>query len=239
MGIARFHNSLVRKLDNWFSPKAAQSSAVDPAMVDKFPSAYYDSGEWMKNTFLGYSIQQCPLDMQLYQELIFKLRPPFILQTGVFHGGSLLYYASLLDLMKAPPEALVIGVDIKLSESAKTLTHPRIRLIEGSSVEPKVISAVQALLPVPQGMVILDSDHSKWHVAAELKLYPEFVAVGSYLVVEDTNVHGRPVFIEHGPGPFEAAEEFLKADSRFVREDAIWKRNLFSFHQYGWMKRIS
>src|SRR3954451_6594534 len=73
---------------------------------------YYSPSSWMQNTFIGYPIWQCPFDLQLYQEIIVKTRPPFIIQTGVLHGGSVLYFASLLDVINAPADALVIGVDL-------------------------------------------------------------------------------------------------------------------------------
>jgi cephalosporin hydroxylase len=142
----------------------------------------------------------------------------------------------LLDLIDAPPEALVIGVDIVLTESARTLNHPRIRLIEGSSTDPEVVAKVKALLPSPDGMVILDSDHSKQHVDNELRCYHPFVGIGKHLVVEDTNVNGHPVVPHFGPGPRESVDEFLAHAPAFRADDA-WKRNFFSFHQHGWLIR--
>jgi cephalosporin hydroxylase len=199
---------------------------------------YYQSLAWDSNTFLGYQIKQCPFDLQIYQELVTRLRPKYIIQTGVAGGGSVLFLATLLDLCSAGPDAVVVGIDVQLSAAARSLNHHRVRLVEGSSTDPLTIRVVESHLPRGGGLVALDSEHIEHHVARELRMYSEYVAIGSYLVAEDTNLNGHPVFPSFGPGPFEAVEGFLREDVRFVRDD-LWKRHLFSFHQDGWLKRVS
>ena len=213
----------------------APTPAEIQAAIDSFHELYYASLGWDRNTYLGYQIKQCPLDLQLYQELVARLRPGFIVQTGVAGGGSMLFFATLLDAIGADSAAVVVGIDIGLSAEARTLKHPRIRLIEGSSTDAQTVQAVEAVLPRGGGMVSLDSDHTAAHVLEELRVYQRLVGVGSYLVVEDANLNGHPVYPAFGPGPREAARTFLQEETRFVTDQEIWRRNLFSFHQ--WLRR--
>ncbi|HEX5368933.1 MAG TPA: CmcI family methyltransferase [Dehalococcoidia bacterium] len=199
--------------------------------------SYHSPDTWQKNTFLGYPILQGPIDLYLYQELIYRLKPAFILQTGIAGGGSLLYFATLLDLIGAPTRAVVAGIDIDLSDSALTLTHSRIRMFHGSSTDPEIVSTVREALPPGTGLVVLDSDHSCAHVRKELSIYSDFVGVGSYLVCEDTNINGHPVNPFWGPGPHEAMRDFLEHDKRFINDEPLWRRNLFTHH--GWMRRVA
>lgn len=121
---------------------------IPPAeVVDAFHRLYYHSLGWDENRYLGYQIKQCPFDLHVFQEVVFKLRPRYIIQTGVAGGGSALYFANLLDLIGMDASAVVIGVDVELTPAARTLRHPRIHLIEGHSTSAETIKAVESFLP--------------------------------------------------------------------------------------------
>ena len=209
-----------------------------PWITKQFHRYWYYSHIWEEHTYMGYNVKQLPFDLMLYQEIIFDRRPSYIVQTGVSLGGSIIFFAHILDAMQADSSAVVVGIDIKLTPEARTISHPRIHLIEGSSVDNQTIQAVENLLPNHNGMVSLDSDHSFEHVRQELQLYQQFVGLNQFLVAEDTNLNNHPVNSLFGPGPYEAVVEFLKTTDKFVQDD-LWKKNMFSFHQYGWLRRVS
>jgi cephalosporin hydroxylase len=214
--------------------KTTAARLLRPFIINSFHKLYYSSENWQQNTFLGQRIEQSPLDLHLYQELVFRTKPHLIVQTGVAAGGSILFLATLLDIIGAESTASVIGVDIKLTENAKTISHPRAKLLEGSSTEHSIVDQIRKRLPEGNCMVILDSDHSKAHVLAELQAYSDLVSPGCYLVVEDTNINGHPVYPSFGPGPYEAVTDFLNQNHGFI-EDHLWRKNLYSHHR--WLKR--
>src|SRR5262245_6452400 len=178
-------------------------------------------------TWLGRPIIQLPEDMIRIQEVIHRIQPDVILETGVAHGGSLIYYASLCKVME---RGRVIGVDIEIRpHNRKAIAeHPLtsyITLVEGSSTDPSTVARVQELLrPGERVLVLLDSNHTKAHVRAELDVYAPLVAAGSYIVATDgimAAVAGRP---GSKPGwewdnPSEAAREFAAANPHFKLEE--------------------
>ena len=218
--------------------KSIIKKILSPIVIKFFHYIWWQSKDtWPRNKFLGYEILQCPFDLQIYQEIIFALKPEFILQTGVCGGGSIVYFSSILDLMDASNDVKVIGIDIELSKEAKEIKNDRVILFEGSSTSDEVVSKIKNYTQGKKGIIILDSDHSETHVSKELSIYKDFVQKGCYLVVEDTNLNGNPVHPNFGPGPYEAVKKFLLENKDFRQDNQLWKRNLFSFHQYGWLVR--
>ena len=167
-----------------------------------------------------------PGDMFIYAEIIHKNRPDVLIETGTFHGGSAQFFA---DCMERTGRGCVISID---TNAVSRPEHPRILYLEGDSVEmaSRLKEHIESGWKV---MASLDSNHHKEHVLAELNAYKEIVTPGQYLVVEDTNINGHPVYPDYGPGPYEALQEFH--DSRFAADEMLAKRHLFSMHT--WLRR--
>ncbi len=219
-------------------PEPAQPPAAAPlSLQDAFHQTWYDCQLWKEIAWFGLPIRKNPFDLFQYQEIISQQRPEFVIECGSFVGGSTLYFAHLLDLVG---RGKVISIELANCWDSRVLEHPRVVPLAGSSVDPQIVSRVRQL--VPEGapcFVILDSDHRAEHVLAELHIYREFVQVGNYMVVEDTNINGHPVLPGWGAGPFEAVEAFLKEDSRFT-PDRWRERKLFmTFAPSGWLRRVS
>lgn len=177
-------------------------------------------------TWLGRPLIQLPEDMLRVQEVVFRVEPDVILETGVAHGGSLVFYASLC---KALGRGRVIGVDIEIRPHNRGALEahvlaPLITLIEGSSTDAGVVAEVRSQIePGERVLVVLDSAHSRDHVLAELEAYAPLVSVGSYVVAADGIMAavaripgGRPEWTQDNP--MEAAREFAARNADFVLE---------------------
>jgi cephalosporin hydroxylase len=201
-----------------------------------FLRSYYadEIHTWRDTWFLGHQVFKCPTDLWVYQEILSKLRPDLIIETGTAYGGSALYLASICDLIN---HGHVVTIDVK--EIPTWPIHNRITYLVGSSVEEKIVAKVSDFAKgASTVLVILDSDHSLSHVAAELKTYAPFVTQGSYLIVEDTIVNGHPVYWGHGPGPMEAAMKFLKENGDFEMDRSLEKFRL-TFNPKGFLRRVA
>jgi cephalosporin hydroxylase len=211
-----------------------QPSGED-GIIDAFHRLYYDQPDttWNNTYWMGVRTQKCPLDLWIYQELIFELRPDIIIETGTCQGGSALFLASICDLIG---NGRIFSIDIEPGPSRPK--HRRVRYILGSSTDPDIVSIVrQQILPKHRVLAILDSDHSKDHVLNELRAYAPMVTTGSYLIVEDTNINGHPVNAEFGPGPMEAVNEFL-SENRDFEIDSSREKFLMGFNPRGWLRRV-
>jgi len=202
--------------------------------VRAFHELYYDSRDttWKDTRWRGVRAQKCPLDLWVYQEILHEVQPDFIVETGTAEGGSALFLASMLDLLG---RGEVITIDVL--ERPDYPRHPRITYLPGSSIDPTIVGHVSDLVgDEDKVVVILDSDHTKDHVLAEMKAYGPLVTKGSYLIVEDTNINGHPVLPDFGPGPWEAVEEFLQGSDQF-QVDRSREKLLMTFNPMGYLRR--
>jgi len=197
--------------------------------------------------WLGVPIIQFPSDLVVLQEIIFKYKPDIIVETGVAHGGSLLFYSSILSLIKK--KFTVIGIDIKIKPANKkkilSLALSRhIRLYESSSVDSKVFDRVKIASIGKKVIVILDSNHSHDHVLREIEMYSQIIKKNGYIIVQDTSIEfiqkkhvnkGR----DFGPGnsPFTAVQKFLKHNSKFVCDKFYENKSLITSCIGGFLKK--
>lgn len=210
------------------------------SVVDQFHVLWYSSEAPGAVAWQGHPILKSPLDLWMYQQLITTSRPDVIIETGTHRGGSALFFAQMAELCRHPMDVITIDFNPKLDYDPN---QHRITSIRGiSTADATVVQVHRKLAELSSArklsvMVVLDSDHSKANVLAELRLYAGFVTPGQWLVVEDTNVNGHPVLPDHGEGPYEAVSEFLQSTSDFA-VDASCERFLFTQNPRGWLRRL-
>ena len=197
-------------------------------------------------SWMGRPIIQLPQDMMAMQEIIWQVKPDLIIECGIAHGGSIIYYASLLEL-QGHGEVLGIDLDIRPHNREALQSHPmfkRISMIEGSSIDPAIAAQVQALAAGKKVILVLDSNHTHDHVLEELRLYAPLVVVGSYCVVMDTVVEDMPAdaFPDRpwGPGdnPKTAVWAYLKENQDFEIDKRMDNKLLISVAPDGYLLRV-
>jgi cephalosporin hydroxylase len=209
---------------------------IRPGMVvHDFHQLFYNTAErtWDTTRWFGVSIQKNPLDLMIFQEIIYEVKPDVIVEAGTAFGGSAMFMAQMLDLLG---KGKLVTIDIEAQPNRPA--HPRIQYLLGSSTAPEIVEQVKSVIkPGDKVMVVLDSDHRKDHVLKELLIYSKLVTKGSYLIVEDTNVNGHPVQSNFGPGPMEALEEYMK-DHSDLEIDKNRERLLITFNPNGYLRKV-
>jgi cephalosporin hydroxylase len=198
--------------------------------------------------WLGRPIIQLPQDMFVMQEIIWEVKPDLIIETGIAHGGSLVFYASLLELTGGDGQVLGIDVEIREHNRQAINSHPlskRIILMEGSSVDSRIAEAVYRVAKTKRCVLVaLDSMHTHAHVLRELELYADLVTKNSYCVVFDTGIEDLPEGLfpdrpwNKENNPKTAVREFLKKTDRFVVDREIEAKLLFTVAPGGYLRCV-
>lgn len=224
-----------------------EDTSLQQKALEVFQDA--DKHRWVHQTnWFGEPLLNLPQDMFAIQEIIFRTRPRFIIELGVAWGGSVLFNATILSVLGGER---VIGVDVYIPHDlkARLSSHGRvselITLINASSVEAETAAKVQAIIGDTRDvLLILDSNHTHAHVLAELRLYAQFVGKGHYIVCSDTIVEHIPPQVhrprEWGPGnnPKSALDEFLRKNDRFVTDETVDQKLLFTCNPGGYLRCV-
>ena len=199
-------------------------------------------------SWLGRPIIQYPQDMVAMQEIIWKVNPDLIIETGIAHGGSIIFYASILDLLGGNGQVLGIDIDIRRHNRIKIERHPmfkRIKMMEGDSIDKHVMDAVYRFARWKERVIlVLDSNHTHAHVFKELTMYSPLVKRDSYIVVFDTVIENMPDKYfsnrpwKKGNSPNTAICDFLKTNNRFRVDREIQSKLLVTVAPDGYLKCI-
>ncbi|MFX1363494.1 MAG: cephalosporin hydroxylase family protein [Promethearchaeota archaeon] len=204
-------------------------------------------------SWLGVPVLQAPQDLQAFQEIIWRIKPDLIIETGIAYGGSIIFSASMLALLEMCGEiekGEVLGIDIEIRPHNKEaiLAHPmssKITMLEGSSIDDSIIAKTREYAKVKKRIVvILDSNHTHEHVLAELRAYAPLVSIGSYCVVGDTGIEDLPNgTISNRPwgkgnNPKTAVWEYLKENNNFEIDKNIDTKLILTASPDGYLKRI-
>lgn len=232
-------------------PDLMSKMARDPEIARLKRELFLKSCEYRYSynySWLGRPIIQYPEDLAALQEIVWKTHPDVVIETGVAHGGSLIFYASLLQMLGGQGQVIGIDIDIRSHNRKAIEEHPlssRIKLVEGSSIDAGTVAHIRSLVAgAKRRMVVLDSMHSHAHVLEELRAYSPLVRAGDYLVVLDTVVEYMPksAFMDRpwGPGdnPLTAVKAFLQENDRFELDREIDDKLLLTVAPGGYLRCV-
>lgn len=200
-------------------------------------------------TWMGRPIIKFPSDIVIQQELMWKLKPDLVIETGIAHGGSIIFTASMMEMMGIDGEVVGVDIDIRQYNRALIEEHPmakRITMYEGSSTSPEVVEKVRKhTVDCKVVMVVLDSLHSHQHVYNELKAYAPFVSIGSYCILPDTFIeffpkgyysHNRPWDV--GDNPYTAMKQYLAETDMFAIDHGLTSKAVITETIDGYLRRL-
>lgn len=245
--IKKFKDSIIENLAKLGQDVNLHNKSI-AWIKDTAPYNYTYNFEW-----LGRPIIQFPQDIVAMQELIWDVKPDLIIETGIAHGGSLIFSASMLTLLQVSgviKDGMVLGIDIDIRKHNRVEIekHPlanKIKMIQGSSIEETIINQVHDFAKDYNNiLVVLDSNHTHNHVQAELNAYAQLVSKGSYCVVFDTIIEDMPNDMfsdkpwDKGNNPKTAVLEFLKTHTEFEIDKSIENKLLITVAPDGYLKRV-
>lgn len=215
----------------------ADGSTPNPGEI--YHCWYYDSRIWERTTFLGVPCQKSVSDMWNYQEIISDVKPSLIVEFGTNCGGSALYFAHVLAALGPPAKVLTVDTN-PAAIKPRVKEHPRIECLRSNTSDAVVAHEIRRLRVALPGSLfaIVDSDHRKDHVLAELILLRSVLLPGDYLVLEDTNINGYPVLPGWGDGPMEALVEYERNFPDDYTHDSTREEKFgFTFAPRGFLVR--
>ncbi len=249
--LKKFFNDREKRINNQFKDVKFQK-------ISKAWTKYSLANGYLYNfSWLGIPIIKYPSDLITIQEIIFEVKPDLIIETGVAHGGSLAFYASIQKMYNKKAKTLGIEIDFRSHNKKncrKIYKKLGISVIENSSVSEEALIKLKRFTKNKKKiMVILDSDHSTKHVFEELKIYSKIVSKGSYLICTDTIVDFMPkgFFLtdwqkkrashrnfDRGNGPFIALKRFLKINKKFKIDKKFHSKSTITENPFGFLKKI-
>ena len=241
--IKKFNKEKIKAVKEMALDRSFKKKSID-WILQSIKHQYNYNFSWMGRPIIKY-----PNDIVVLQELIWKVKPDLIIETGIAHGGSIIFSASMLKMMNVKNFKVIgIDIDIRKHNLKEILKHPMkkyIKLIEGSSIGEDVLKKVTTVAKKKKRiMVVLDSNHSEEHVFNELNLYSKFVSKNSYIVLPDTYIEFLPKNTfknrpwNKGNNPYTALKKFLKTNKSFEIDDFISAKALITEAFSGYIKRI-